>query len=74
MKAVLALLWSVVPLLAAGEAAVPKVFGGGTVAEILWVRLDKGDLVQTGPEGVARITFGDRTSYTVKPETLITVE
>jgi hypothetical protein len=36
--------------------------------------LDKGDLVQTGPEGVARITFGDGTFYVVKSDTLITVE
>ena len=31
--------------LAAEEMTVPKVFGGGTVSEVLWVRLDKGDLV-----------------------------
>jgi hypothetical protein len=30
--------------------------------------------VQTGSEGVARITFGDGTFYTVKSDTLITVE
>jgi hypothetical protein len=30
--------------------------------------------VQTGSEGVARITFGDGTFYTVKSETLITIE
>ncbi len=36
--------------------------------------LDKGDLVQTGAEGVARITFADGTFYTVKSDTLITVE
>jgi hypothetical protein len=36
--------------------------------------LDKGDLVQTGGEGVARITFGDGTTYTVKSETMVTVE
>src|SRR5437868_5639379 len=36
--------------------------------------LDKGDLVQTGSDGAARITFADGTFYTVKPETLITVE
>jgi len=45
MKRVLALLFSVVPWLAAADSSVPKVFGGGTVAEVLWVRLDKGDLV-----------------------------
>jgi hypothetical protein len=36
--------------------------------------LDKGDLVQTGGDGAARITFADGTFYTVKPDTLITVE
>ena len=36
--------------------------------------LDKGDLIQTGPEGVARIAFADGTTYTVKGDTLVTVE
>ena len=36
--------------------------------------LDKGDLVQTGTDGVARVTFADGTAYVVKPGTLITVE
>src|SRR4029077_9176953 len=36
--------------------------------------LDKGDLVQTGTDGYARVTFADETSYIVKPGTLITVE
>jgi len=36
--------------------------------------LDKGDLVQTGSEGAARITFADGTTYTVKSDTLVTVE
>lgn len=38
------------------------------------VTLDKGDLIQTGPEGVARIAFADGTEYTVKGDTLVTVE
>ncbi len=38
------------------------------------VTLDKGDLVQTGPEGVARIAFADGTQYTVKSDALITIE
>ena len=36
--------------------------------------LDKDDLIQTGPEGVARIAFTDGTTYTVKGDTLVTVE
>jgi hypothetical protein len=36
--------------------------------------LDKGDLIQTGSDGVARLTFADGTTYTVKADTLIMVE
>ena len=36
--------------------------------------LDKGDLIQTGSDGVARLTFADGTTYTVKNDTLIMVE
>ena len=35
--------------------------------------LDKGDLIQTASEGVARIAFADGTTYTVKGNTLVTV-
>ena len=38
------------------------------------VTLDKGDLIQTDSEGVARIAFADGTTYTVKGDTLVTVE
>lgn len=36
--------------------------------------LEKGDVVQTGPEGMAKIVFADQTSYTVKQDSLIVVE
>jgi hypothetical protein len=36
--------------------------------------LDKGDLIQTDSEGVARIAFADGTTYTVKGDTFVTVE
>jgi hypothetical protein len=36
--------------------------------------LEAGDSVQTGPTGIARITFVDGTTYVVKPDTLIVVE
>jgi len=36
--------------------------------------LEKGDYVQTGSDGVARITFTDGTNYVLKPESLIVVE
>jgi hypothetical protein len=50
------------------------------VNSVTWVdadyhtTLDKGDLIQTGSDGAARITFADGTEYTVNKETLITVE
>ncbi len=36
--------------------------------------LDKGDVVQTAADGVARIAFADGTLYVVKPNTLIVIE
>jgi hypothetical protein len=36
--------------------------------------LDKGDVVQTANDGVARIAFADGTLYIVKPDTLIVIE
>jgi len=50
------------------------------VNSVTWVdadyhtTLDKGDLIQTGGDGAARITFADGTEYTVNKDTLITVE
>lgn len=38
------------------------------------VTLDKGDLVRTGSDGAARITFVDGTTYTVKNDSFVTVE
>jgi hypothetical protein len=57
-----------------GKVQVKKVNSVQWVDADYKVTLDKGDLVQTGNEGVARITFGDGTTYTVKPDTLVTVE
>lgn len=50
------------------------------VSSVRWVdadyrtTLDRGDLIQTGSDGAARITFADGTFYTVKSDTLVTVE
>jgi hypothetical protein len=38
------------------------------------VPLDKGDVVQTGSEGMAKVTFNDGTSYTVRQDSLIVIE
>jgi hypothetical protein len=50
------------------------------VNSVQWVEadfhtaLDKGDLIQTGSDGAARIAFADGTEYTIKSGTLVTVE
>jgi len=36
--------------------------------------LDKGDQIKTGSDGMARVTFADGTTYTVKPDAMVTVE
>ena len=47
---------------------------------VQWVNADyrtelqEGDIVQTGPQGIARIVFIDGTAYVVKPDTLIVIE
>jgi hypothetical protein len=38
------------------------------------VALEKGDIVQTSSEGIAKIVFADGTNYTVKTDSLIRVE
>jgi hypothetical protein len=57
-----------------GKVQVKKVNSVQWVEADFKTLLDKGDLVQTGPDANARITFGDGTIYTVKPDTLVTVE
>ena len=37
-------------------------------------RLEKGDVVQTGSEGMAKVVFNDGTNYTVKQDSLIVIE
>lgn len=57
-----------------GKVQVKKVNSVQWVDADFHTVLDKGDLIQTGPDGLARITFADSTAYVVKPETLVTVE
>jgi hypothetical protein len=38
------------------------------------IPLEKGDIVQTSSEGMAKIIFGDGTNYTVKQDSLIVIE
>jgi hypothetical protein len=57
-----------------GKVQVKKVDSVQWVDADYRTSLDKGDLVQTSSDGAARITFADGTTYTVKAETLVTVE
>lgn len=57
-----------------GKVQVKKANSVSWVTADYQITLDKGDLVQTGPDGVARIAFADGTTYTVKGDTLIYVE
>ena len=57
-----------------GRVQVKKVNSVQWVNADYQVTLDKGDLIQTSSEGMARISFADGTTYTVKGDTLVTVE
>jgi hypothetical protein len=57
-----------------GKVQVKKVNSVQWVEADYRTALDKGDLVQTASDGAARITFADGTTYTVKSDTLVTVE
>ena len=57
-----------------GRVQVKKVNSVQWVTADYRMALDKGDLIQTGADGAARITFADGTTYTVQADTLVTVE
>lgn len=38
------------------------------------VALERNDVIQTSPEGIAKVVFADNTSYTVKPDSLIVIQ
>ncbi len=57
-----------------GTVRVKKASSNSWVSADYNVPLEKGDVVQTGSEGMAKIVFGDGTSYTVKQDSLIVIE
>ncbi len=57
-----------------GTVKVKKTNSNSWVTADYSVPLDKGDVVQTGSEGMAKIVFADGTNYTVKQDSLIVVE
>ena len=57
-----------------GTVRVKKSNSNSWVAADYNVPLEKGDVVQTGSEGMAKIVFNDGTNYTVKQDSLIVIE
>lgn len=57
-----------------GTVRVKKGNGNSWVPADYNIPLEKGDVVQTGSEGMAKVVFNDGTSYTVKQDSLIVIE
>lgn len=57
-----------------GTVRVKKGDGNSWVQADYNIPLEKGDVVQTGSEGMAKVVFNDGTSYTVKQDSLIVIE
>lgn len=57
-----------------GTVRVKKSSSNSFIAADYNVPLEKGDVVQTGSEGMAKVVFNDGTSYTVKQDSLIVIE
>lgn len=57
-----------------GTVRVKKAVRGDWVAADYKLPLEKGDVVQTDAEGIAKIVFTDGSNYTVKPDSLIVIE
>jgi len=57
-----------------GTVKVKKGNDNSWVAADYNIPLEKGDVVQTGSEGMAKVVFNDGTSYTVKQDSLIVIE
>jgi len=57
-----------------GTVRVKKGNGNSWIAADYHIPLEKGDVVQTGSEGMAKVVFNDGTSYTVKQDSLIVIE
>ena len=57
-----------------GTVRVKKGNSNTWIAADYCVPLEKGDVIQTGSEGMAKVVFNDGTSYTVKQDSLIVIE
>lgn len=57
-----------------GTVRVKKGNGNAWVTAGYQIPLEKGDVVQTGSEGMAKVVFNDGTSYTIKQDSLIVIQ
>src|ERR1700751_5133463 len=57
-----------------GTVRVKKGNGNSWVGADYGIPLEKGDVVQTGSEGMAKVVFNDGTTYTVKQDSLIVIQ
>ncbi len=57
-----------------GTVRVKKANGNSWITADYSVPLEKGDIVSTSSEGMAKIVFNDGTNYTVKQDSLIVIE
>jgi hypothetical protein len=57
-----------------GTIKVKKANGNSWINADYGVPLEKGDVIQTGAEGMAKVVFNDGTNYTVKQDSLIVIE
>ena len=57
-----------------GTVRVKKGSGNSWIPADYHIPLEKGDVVQTGSEGMAKVVFNDGTSYTVKQDSLIVIQ
>jgi hypothetical protein len=57
-----------------GTVRVKKISSNSWVTADYNVTLEKGDVIQTTSQGIAKIVFADGTNYTVKPDSLIVVQ
>src|SRR5205823_11826396 len=57
-----------------GTVRVKKANSNTWVAADYSLPLDKGDVVQTMAEGIAKVAFADGSTYSIQPDSLITIE
>jgi hypothetical protein len=57
-----------------GTVRVKKASSNSWVSADYSLPLEKGDVVQTGSEGMAKVVFNDGTNYTVKQDSLIVIQ